>query len=232
MKTTDLAQLIADQEAKRAVALVTRIADGAQTLVYLDHVCGVLDLSEAQLAQTRRLLRAGKSSALDETDPGLFVRSYVPPSRLLVVGAVHIAQALAPMAALAGFDVTIIDPRTAFASPERFPGVRLDTAWPDEALARIGLDAHSALVALTHDPKLDDPALVAAVQSDAFYIGALGSKRTHAKRLARLAERGLAHAADRIQAPIGLDLGGRAQGEIAVAILAQIIQTKYRGAAT
>jgi xanthine dehydrogenase accessory factor len=148
----------------------------------------------------------------------------------VVIGAVHIAQYLAPMAALAGFEVIVIDPRQAFASEARFPGVTLVTEWPGPALARIGLDAHTAVVTLTHDPKLDDPALCAALQSPVFYVGALGSTRTHAKRIERLREQGLAELAPRIHAPVGLDLGGRAAAEIAVSVLAQVIQQRYRRA--
>jgi xanthine dehydrogenase accessory factor len=144
---------------------------------------------------------------------------------------VHIAQALAPMAATAGYEVIVIDPRGAFASPERFPGVQLSDEWPDEALARLGFDAATALVALSHDPKLDDPALELALPSGLFYIGALGSRRTHEKRLERLRAAGLGELTGRIHSPIGLDLGGRAPAEIAVSILAEIIQVRYRGAA-
>jgi xanthine dehydrogenase accessory factor len=146
---------------------------------------------------------------------------------MVIVGAVHITQALAPMAAMAGFEVTVIDPRRAFATAERLPGVTVTTEWPDEALARIGLDAQTAVVTLSHDPKLDDPALIAALQSQCFYIGALGSSRTHAKRVARLTEAGLADAIPRIRAPVGLDLGGRSPAEIAVSVLAQVIQARY-----
>jgi xanthine dehydrogenase accessory factor len=161
----------------------------------------------------------------------LFARTYVPSPRLLIVGAVHIAQALAPMAAAAGFEVIVIDPRGAFASAERFPGVQLSDEWPDEALARLGLDAATALVALSHDPKLDDPALELALPSALFYIGALGSRRTHEKRLERLCAAGLGDLTGRIHSPIGLDLGGRAPAEIAVSILAEVIRVRYRGAA-
>jgi xanthine dehydrogenase accessory factor len=146
-----------------------------------------------------------------------------------VVGAAHISQFLAPMAALAGFEVIVIDPRRAFASTERFPGVTLIDAWPDEAFKQLNLDSTSAVVTLTHDPKIDDPALIAALGSPVFYVGALGSKRTHAKRVERLAAAGLADRAGRIHAPVGLDLGGRSPREIAVSILSQVIQVRYRG---
>jgi xanthine dehydrogenase accessory factor len=176
------------------------------------------------------MLVAGKSGVLAGAE-GLFVRAYARAPRLVVVGAAHISQFLAPMATLAGFEVIVIDPRRAFASPERFPGVTLIGDWPDEALETLQLDAASAVVTLTHDPKLDDPALVKALASPAFYVGALGSSRTHAKRVARLTEAGLGSQVARIHAPVGLDLGGRAPREIAVSILAEVIQVRYRGAA-
>ena len=173
---------------------------------------------------------------LDSNQPGIltstghhFLGVYAPPPRLLIVGAVHIAQALAPMAARAGFEVTLIDPRRAFASVERFPDVALRDDWPDEALAALQPDAATAIVTLSHDPKLDDPALAVALGSPAFYIGALGSRRTHARRLERLREEGFDDPTlARIHAPVGLDLGGRLPAEIAVAILAQLIQARYR----
>jgi xanthine dehydrogenase accessory factor len=148
--------------------------------------------------------------------------------RLLIIGAVHIAQALATLAQECGYQVTVIDPRRAFATEARFHNVKLCTQWPDEALARLSPDAQTAVVTLAHDPKIDDPALVAALNSDAFYIGALGSRRTHEKRVARLTELGLADKLARIHAPVGLDLGGRSHAEIALAILAQLVQARYR----
>jgi xanthine dehydrogenase accessory factor len=174
------------------------------------------------------MLVADKSGVLAGTED-LFVRSYARPPRLIVVGAAHISQFLAPMAALAGFEVIVIDPRRAFASAERFPGVTLIDTWPDEAFRKLNLDSTTAVVTLTHDPKIDDPALIAALGSPVFYVGALGSKRTHAKRVDRLAEAGLADRAGRIHAPVGLDLGGRSPREIAVSILSQVIQVRYKG---
>ena len=212
------------------MAVVTRLGDGAQSLFDGERWEGGLDLSGEQQATVRRMLVADRSGVLAGTED-LFVRSYARPPRLIVVGAAHISQFLAPMAALAGFDVTVIDPRRAFASAERFPGVTLIDDWPDQAFGRLKLDATSAVVTLTHDPKIDDPALIAALGSPVFYIGALGSKRTHAKRVARLAEAGLGDKATRIHAPVGLDLGGRAPREIAVSILAQVVQVRYRGEA-
>lgn len=224
------AQLGRAQAAKRPAALLSRLADGALCLLDGTAVAGALTPDAASLAEARSRLAAGRSGPL-ESDGGLFLRAYLPAPRLLIVGAVHIAQTLAPMAALAGFDVTVIDPRRAFASDARFPGVALCDEWPDDAMARLAPDAGTAVVTLTHDPKLDDPALVAALHSPAFYIGALGSTRTHAKRVARLTELGLGDQIARIHAPVGLDLGGRLPAEIAVAALAEIVQTRYRGAA-
>lgn len=227
MKAELFEQVLADRATRRPVAVVTRLADGCQALVHHDDVTGELALTAEQVDETRQRLRGNRSGPLGQHDESLFVRCHARPPRMIVVGAVHIAQALAPMAAMAGFEVVVIDPRRAFATAERLPGVTVTTEWPDEALARIGLDAQTAVVTLSHDPKLDDPALIAALQSQCFYIGALGSSRTHAKRVARLTEAGLADAISRIHAPVGLDLGGRSPAEIAVSVLAQVIQSRY-----
>jgi len=228
MKWSLYEKLQAATSAGVSAALVTRLADGAQALFDGARWDGALEVAEEQRAQVRKMLVADKSGVLAGAE-GLFVRSYARAPRLIVVGAAHISQFLAPMASLAGFEVIVIDPRRAFASGERFPGVTLMDAWPDEALEQLKLDATSAVVTLTHDPKLDDPALIAALQSPAFYVGALGSTRTHAKRVARLGEAGLGDKVARIHAPVGLDLGGRAPREIAVSILAEVIQVRYRG---
>ena len=230
MKRELYERLCAATQAGASAATVTQLSDGAQALFDGERWSGNLDLPEAQRAAAQRMLIADRSGLLPETED-VFVRSYARPPRLVVVGAAHISQFLAPMAAMAGFEVIVIDPRRAFASAERFPGVTLIDAWPDEALPKLKLDATSAVVTLTHDPKIDDPALIAALGSPAFYVGALGSKRTHAKRVARLTEAGLADRVQRIHAPVGLDLGGRAPREIAVSILAQVIQVRYRGKA-
>jgi xanthine dehydrogenase accessory factor len=172
-----------------------------------------------------RMDRSGVSE-----DGQRFIHIHNPPLRLLVVGAVHIAQALVPMARIAGHDVTVIDPRPAFGAAARFPGVDIIEDWPDEALTALGLDTRTAVVTLTHDPKLDDPAIRAALGSEVYYLGCLGSGRTHAKRVARLEEAGfLADAIARIHAPVGLDIGARGPGEIAVSVLAQITQRLRRG---
>ena len=160
-----------------------------------------------------------------EADGDTFVAIHNPPLRLVIVGAVHIAQALVPMAQVAGFDAVVIDPREAFGSQARFPDAKVINDWPDAAMDTVGVDTRSAVVLLTHDPKLDDPALHIALRSDAFYIGALGSKRTHASRVARLEEASFT-AADiaRINGPVGLDIGAASPPEIAVSILSQLIQ--------
>lgn len=187
------------------------------------------DLPDGAVARST----SGDLPAIVEVAGGpVFLRPYAAPVRILVIGAVHIAQPLAALARIAGFDTVVIDPRDDFARPERFPDVDLVRRWPAEGLEQVGLDARCAVVALTHDPKLDDPALRAALESPAFYIGALGSRRTHAKRRVRLAEAGVPEATlDRIHAPVGLDLGGRAPQEIAVSILAEIVAVLRGGGA-
>ncbi len=174
------------------------------------------------------LLRRGRSGLSE--DEARFDLVHAPPLRLAVIGAVHIAQALVPMARLAGYAPAVLDPRPAFASAERFPDTDLLEDWPDEALDRYGIDGRTAVVMLTHDPKLDDPALQAALRSEAFYIGALGSTRTHAKRVARLQNAGFApEEIERIHAPIGLDIGAASPAEIAVSVLAEMTQRLRRG---
>lgn len=225
-----LARLMAARAAGRPAALVTRLADGAQCLLDAEEASGDLELDAAARDALRRRFVSGESGPLDAAGE-IFARVYAPAPRLIIVGAVHVAQALAPMAAIVGYAVTIVDPRSAFASAQRFPGVTLVDDWPDEAMARLAPDAQTAVVTLTHDPKLDDPALAAALAGPAFYVGALGSTRTHEKRLARLSELGLADQFGRIHAPVGLDLGGRLPAEIAVAILAEIIRVRRKGTA-
>jgi xanthine dehydrogenase accessory factor len=220
-------RLMSAASARVAMALVTRLSDGRQALVESAGVCGDLELGGELMQAVRSSIRLERSGPLAQ-DEDFFVRVYAGPPRLLVVGAVHISEALAPMAALAGFDVTVIDPRRSWADGARFPNIALSTEWPEQAMARLAPDARTAVVTLTHDPKLDDPALVAALNSPAFYIGSLGSTRTHSSRVARLTELGLGDRVGRIHAPIGLDLGGRSPAEIAVATLAQIVLERYR----
>ncbi len=201
-----LEELVAARAGRTALAYEVHLADGVRRLLHNGH------------PERMRMDRSGF-----EEDGETFVAIHNPPLRLIVVGAVHIAQALVPMARIAGYDPVVIDPREAFASATRFPDTRLMHDWPDEAVAALGLDARTALVLLTHDPKLDDPALEAALTADCFYIGALGSTRTHAKRAERMAAAGHSDPAiARIHGPVGLDIGAAGPAEIAVAILAQM----------
>jgi xanthine dehydrogenase accessory factor len=232
MKRALLDRLNADRAAKRPVALVTELTGGAQSLVAAEETHGSLALPLSVVAFARAGLRSDRSGTVEADGARYFIRVYNPPLRLAVIGAVHIAQALAPIAALAGYEVTVIDPRCAFATEMRFPGVRLVTDWPDEALGALRPDSRTAVVTLTHDPKLDDPALEVALRSGAFYIGALGSTRTQAKRLHRLEELGFTREQlGRIHGPIGLRLGGRAPAEIAIAILAEATLVLHRAEA-
>lgn len=207
-----LAALVEARAARRAVALVSG-PDAAPRLETDGH-------------ETR--FRADRSGFADDGET--FIAIHNPPLRLIVVGAVHIAQTLVPMARAVGYDPIIIDPRAAFASEARFPGETLLEDWPDDAARELGLDARSALVLLTHDPKLDDPALIEALRSDVFYIGALGSTRTHAARLERMREAGFDEAdLTRIHGPVGLDIGAAGPAEIALSILAQMTQVLRQG---
>ena len=219
MQLALLETLNAERAARRACVLVTNIAKGEQRLVLAAALAGdpLADMLEAQL-------RSGKSGTIAHDNETLFLTVQTPPVRLMLIGAVHISQALAPMAEIAGLDVTIIDPRTAFASEMRFPGAKVLAQWPGEALATTGLDAYTAVALLTHDPKIDDPALIAALKAQCFYIGALGSRKTHAARLARMQAAGFGEAATaRIHAPIGLDIGAVSPAEIAASVLGEII---------
>jgi xanthine dehydrogenase accessory factor len=229
MKDAILARLLADRAAKRPAVLVTDLESGAQALVHLEGASGDLALAEPLLSAARDALRSDRSGPIEAPGQRLFAHVLNPPLRLVLVGAVHISQVLAPMAALAGYAVTVIDPRRAFATDARFPDVALSTDWPDDAMQKIGLDHRTAVVTLTHDPKLDDPALQVALRSPAFYIGALGSTRTHAKRLQRLAEAGFSEGeAARIHGPVGLSIGARSPAEIAISILGQITAVLHR----
>ncbi|MEP2829126.1 XdhC family protein [Parvibaculum sp.] len=217
-----LQQLVRDRAEKRATALATRLTDGVQKLVYLTDKQEEKWLIEA----VSQILASDRGRIVEGPDGEWFLNPFNPPLRLILVGAVHIAQPLARIASLAGYDVTVVDPRTSFASEERFPGTHLVTGWPDEAMAALAPDARTAIVTLTHDPKLDDPALHVALRSPAFYVGALGSKKTHAARAARLAEAGFAEdEIARINGPVGLSIGAKSPAEIAISIMAQITET-------
>jgi xanthine dehydrogenase accessory factor len=220
MKLDILTALNTERTARRAAVVVTHIESGKQRLVKGADVAS--DPLRPQLADHLRTSKSG----MEETAEGrVFLTVYVPAPQLVITGAVHISQALAPIGKLLGYDVTIVDPRTAFASPERFPDVKVIAEWPDTALPPLNVDRYTAFVALTHDPKIDDPALLHALQRDCFYIGALGSRKTHARRLERLKAQGISDAdLARIHAPIGLDIGAISPAEIAVAIMAQVTE--------
>jgi xanthine dehydrogenase accessory factor len=229
MKAETVAALQEARTRRRAVVLATRLSDAAETLIYPDKATGTLAGDAALLSAARRAMAIGRSETVDIGGQKVFLNVYVPPARLIIVGAVHIAQSLAPMASLMDFDVTVVDPRRAFATDSRFPGVKVMQEWADEAFEKMGLDVSTAVVTLTHDPKLDDPALEAALKSDVFYIGALGSKRTHAKRKDRLSEAGITEEQfARIHGPVGLNIGARSPAEIAVSILGQIVEVRAR----
>ena len=221
MKAEVLARLCMDRAEKRAVALVTDLTTGIQTAVYpTDNNSGLEpEIVEAAL----QALRDDKSRTVESATGDVFIHVHNPPLRMIIVGAVHIAQPLARMASLAGYDVTVVDPRRSFATDDRFPDVTLMGGWPDEAMNELHPDRRTAVVTLTHDPKLDDPALVVALRSEAFYIGSLGSRRTHAARLDRLREEGFGDIEmARIHGPVGISIGAKLPSEIAVSILAQV----------
>jgi xanthine dehydrogenase accessory factor len=220
MKLDILSALNAERAARRAAVVVTNVESGQQRLVKSADVAK--DPLRAVIADR---LRTSKSGMEDTPEGRVFLTVYVPAPQLVITGAVHISQALAPIGKLLNYDVTIVDPRTAFASAERFPDVKVVAEWPDTALPPLNIDRYTAFVALTHDPKIDDPALLHALSRDCFYIGALGSRKTHARRVERLKQQGLSDAAvARIHAPIGLDIGAVSPAEIAVAIMAQITE--------
>jgi xanthine dehydrogenase accessory factor len=218
MRLDILKLLNAERAARRAAVVVTDVATGAQRFVKAADAARdpLQDAIEAQI-------RSGKSAMVETPQGKMFLTVHVPPPRLVITGAVHISQALAPIARILGYDVTIVDPRTAFASDERFPDVRVIAEWPDQALPPLNVDRYTAFVALTHDPKIDDPALLHALARDCFYIGALGSRKTHARRVERLTSQGVSDAAiARIHAPIGLAIGAVSPPEIAVSIMGEI----------
>ena len=229
MKTDTLSALQQARTQRTAVTLATRLSDAAETLIYLDRVDGTMAGDATLVSAARRAMAIGRSETIDLGGQKIFLNVYVPPPRLIIVGAVHIAQTLAPMAAMLDFDVTVVDPRGAWATSARFPGVKVIQDWADEAFQAMGLDVSTAVVTLTHDPKLDDPALEAALKSDVFYIGALGSRKTHAKRKERLAEVGITDEMfTRVHGPIGLNIGAKSPAEIAVSILGQIVEVRAR----
>lgn len=218
------------QADRLSAALVTDLGSGLQTLVTEETQEGDAALEEEFLPQVRAAMARDKSGILEFYDGRFFVNVLNPPLRMVIIGAVHIAQALAPMASLAGYDVTVVDPRRAFATDERFPHIRLNGDWPDEALEAMRPDRRTAVITLTHDPKLDDPALIEALSSPAFFIGSLGSRKTHAARLERLQAQGVEKSLlSRISGPVGLDIGAMTPAEIAISILAEVTQALRGG---
>jgi xanthine dehydrogenase accessory factor len=218
MRLALLEELRAARAARRAVVLATWTRSGEQALF----ASGAAPPALAEAAG--RVLVRDQAELVEVADGPVFLEPHNPPRRLILVGAVHIAQPLAAMAGQAGFAVTIVDPRSAFATEARFPGHHLLVQWPDQAMRELGLDARCAVVTLTHDPKLDDPALLAALASPAFYVGCLGSRKTHASRLERLREAGVDQAGlARLRGPVGLPIGATSPAEIAVSVLAEII---------
>ena len=233
MKGQFVEAVLAANAEGRSVALATEIPSGAQLYIDGPSVEGELALDDASMRAMREALQTDRNTTLDTPQGRVFVQVFSPPRRCFVIGAVHIAQPLVPMLIATDYKPIVIDPRGQFATAERFPGVELTTEWPDEALERLKPDRLSAVVTLTHDPKIDDPALIAALRSEAFYIGALGSKRTHAKRLERLGAEGFGeNELSRIHAPIGLYIGAVSQAEIAVSIMGQMTSVLRRGAVT
>ena len=221
-----LRELVTAQAGGRDVVLATRLSDGAQELIDAETPSSRLVAAGGANAAgaVAEALKTGVPRTVETPDGAVFLRPYIRPPRLIIVGAVHIAQALVPMATIAGFQVTVLDPREGFATAERFPGAELVKEWPDEVMDTLRPDHRTGVVALTHDPKIDDPALIAALESDAFYIGALGSRKTQSARRERLGALGFSEESlERIHGPVGLPIGARTPEEIAVAVLAQVI---------
>lgn len=211
---------------RRAVILITNLKSGAQRLVRESELAPGDPLHD----DLQAAFRGGRSRTLERDGEELFLNVHTPPTRLIMTGAVHISQALYPMAIACGHDAVIVDPRAAFGTPERFPDVELIVGWPGDHFQNLGIDRYAAVVTLTHDPKIDDPALEYALSSEAFYIGALGSRKTHARRVERLNDRGFDEAQlSRIAAPVGLDIGAKSPAEIAVSILAQLTAALRQG---
>jgi xanthine dehydrogenase accessory factor len=230
MKSSYIDAVIAANAESRTVALATDLKSGAQLFFDGEQTEGDLALDEMSLGAVREALRANRNISLDTPQGRVFVQVFSPPRRCFVIGAVHVAQPLVPMLIATDYKPIVIDPRGAWATEARFPGVELSSEWPDEALERMRPDRASAIVTLTHDPKIDDPALIAALRSEAFYIGALGSRRTHAKRLERLAAEGFGeNELSRIHGPVGLNIGGVSHAEVAVSIIAEMTQVLRRG---
>jgi xanthine dehydrogenase accessory factor len=229
MKAATLKALLKARAAKASTALVTNLESGAQTLIIDGAASGDIEPGPALRRFVEDALTADKGMTADLQGTRYFIQIFNPPPRLIIVGAVHIGQVFSAMAALAGYEVIVVDPRGAFATEARFPKITLNTEWPDDALEALDIDKRTAVVTLTHDPKLDDPALKVALSKKPFYIGALGSKKTHAKRVERLTAAGFpTKTIERIHAPVGLDICAVSPAEIAVSILAQMTATLHK----
>ena len=227
-----LARFNAARSGRRAAILVTPMDPQGATSGHQRLVAETDDLTGDPFAEPlSAAFRSGRSGIVTgRGGESAFLTVSVPPPRLVLIGAVHISQALLPMAELAGFDVTVIDPRTAFATPERFSGGRLLAEWPQDVLDEVALDPYTAVAALTHDPKIDDIPLQAALEAGCFYVGALGSRKTHGRRVERLTQAGVSEAAlARIDAPVGADIGAASPAEIVVAVLANVILALRKG---
>lgn len=231
MKAELLQSAVQAQLDKRPIVLLRSLESSGQWLFDADtDPAGLIGLPDELRRECKSALRRDGATVIESGGRKYLLQTLSPPYRLIVIGAVHIAQALIPVAQAAGYATLLIDPRPAFASQERFPGIEILNAWPQDVMPDLALTSRSAVITLSHDPKIDEPALAAALNSEAFFIGALGSRQNHAGRLERLAALGVdAAALGRIAGPVGLDLGGRAPAEIAVAILAQLIRARYRG---
>lgn len=224
MDLTLLSAMNAARAARRAVVLATDLATGAGELLFAEDLATAPRAGTALGEAAAEAMRKGRSGLAEIEGRRVFLTVSAPPVRVVAIGAVHISQAMVPFCRELGFDLTVIDPRTAFATPERFPGITLLAQWPDEALKSVPLDRYTAFVALTHDPKIDDPGLVAALRSECFSIGALGSRKTHARRVERLTAAGFgSETIARIHAPIGLDIGAMSPAEIALSIVGEIV---------
>lgn len=231
MKLSLLDRLLASGGNGKRTALATHLGTGAQLLVTNDSLEGELVLHSEEILEIRRELDAERDTVVSSASGDVFVEIWRMPRRLFLVGGAHVAQAIAEFALLAGYDVTLIDPRTAFASAERFPNVTITHDWPDDVLGDLKPDRSTAIVTVSHDPKIDDPALCAALQSEAFYIGALGSRYSHAKRCERLIEYGVTQSAlRRIRGPVGLAIGAVTPAEIAISVLADMTAVFHKAA--
>lgn len=228
MQLNTLERLNDARRQKQQVVLLTWLGDGVQSLYFRDGTVAGRELPPAQQEQALQALASDRCRLAE--DGGVFYQPFNPPLRMIIVGAVHISKSLIEMAQHCSYQVTVVDPRQAFAAAARFPDVELISDWPDTALTALAPDSRTAIVTLTHDPKLDDPALLIALKSEAFYIGALGSRKTQQARCERLTQQGISAAQQaRIHGPVGLDIGAQSPAEIAIAIMAQVTEALHKG---